>query len=249
MTLKRVARRVPGARRVYRLLRPPAFDELELVHRALPNPGLMVDVGAHTGGSLERFLASGWHVIAIEPDADNRSQLVGRHGKHPRLWVDPRAITEVDGEVVTLYTSPLSSGISTRAPFHVSHRPTATVESVRLDTLLDGVHQVDLLKVDTEGWDLPVLRTFPWDRLHPRVVVTEFEDRKSRPVGYGFHDLADFLVQQGYGVLVSEWYPIVEYGRRHRWRSLDPYPTELADQAAWGNLIATDGISIPVAGP
>jgi hypothetical protein len=50
--------------------------------------------------------------------------------------------------------------------------------------------------------------------------------------------MAEFLVARGYAVFTSEWYPVLEYGRQHRWRSVQPYPVELQDSGAWGNLIA-----------
>jgi FkbM family methyltransferase len=215
-------------------------DELRIVSRAIRGPGLMVDVGAHHGRSAEPFARKGWNVLAIEPDPANRAVLQKRLGGRPNVTVDPRAIAETDGDRVELYTSPISTGISTLAPFHPSHRATVEVDTVRLDTLLAGIDEVTVLKTDLEGWDLPALRTFPWSRLHPAAVVSEFEDRKTIPLGYSFHDLARFLAERSHTVLVSEWHPVVEYGRRHRWRSLRAYPAELADPEGWGNVIATD---------
>ena len=71
-------------------------------------------------------------------------------------------------------------------------------------------------------------------------ILLEFEDRKTVPLGFSWRDLAQDLLDRGYGVIVSEWYPIESYGGTHRWRSFKPYPTELADASAWGNLLATD---------
>jgi FkbM family methyltransferase len=229
-------------RRVAHRLRGPSFDEVGVVHQALRSagPGLLVDVGAHFGSSLRPFADDGWRVIAIEPDPNNRAILAERTQGRANVTIDARAISERDGEMRTLYTSDVSTGISALAPFHPTHRPTAEVETVRLDTLLADEDLVTVLKTDLEGYDLPALQTFPWDRLHPRAVVCEFEDRKTVPLGYTYHDLGRFLLDQGYTVFVSEWWPVVEYGRRHRWRALRRYPSELADVAAWGNFIAVD---------
>lgn len=215
---------------------------MAIVYEALrrEGPGLLVDVGAHFGSSLRRFADDGWRVIAIEPDPNNRAVLVERLQGRENVIVDARAIGEQDGEILSLYTSDVSTGISALAPFHPSHRATSEVETVRLDTLLALADRVTALKTDLEGYDLLALRTFPWARLHPRAVVCEFEDRKTVPLGYTYHDLGSYLVEQGYAVFVSEWFPVVEYGRRHRWRSLRRYPSELEDPAAWGNFIAVD---------
>lgn len=223
-------------------LRALGFNEVGAVHTVLrgAGPGVMVDVGAHYGSSLRPFAQDGWQVFAIEPDPSNRRILQLRVSDQPNVIVDGRAVSERDGEIVDLYTSPVSTGISTLAPFHPTHHRSAEVETVRLDTLLAAVDDVTVLKTDTEGYDLPVLRTFPWHRLRPRAVVAEFEDRKTIPLGYELHDMADFMVRLGYVVLVSEWYPVVEYGRHHQWRSVRRYPTALADKRGWGNLICIE---------
>lgn len=219
----------------------PNLDELQAVRGAMraTRHGVLVDVGAHHGSSLLPFATDGWRVHAFEPDPGNRAVLETRTRSFDQVTVDARAIGPRDGEVVTLFTSPVSSGISTTRPFDPSHRPTAEVTTVRLDTYLADVPEVTVLKTDAEGQDLPILETFPWDRLRPAAVVAEFEDRKTAgPVGYTFHDLATYLGNYGYTVLISEWYPVVRYGAKHRWRRIERYPTELADSAAWGNVVA-----------
>lgn len=218
----------------------PDFDEIGVVHDFVraESPGIMVDVGAHHGQSLLPFADDGWRVYAFEPDPANRKVLERRLRGRTNVVVDDRAVAMRDGELATLFTSPVSTGISSLIPFHPSHRPTAEVETVRLDTYLVAVDAVTVIKTDAEGYDLPILQTFPWHRMKPRAVVCEFEDRRSAQHGYTHRDMADFLVSNGYKVFVSEWYPIVEYGRRHRWRSIRPYPTQLADATGWGNLIA-----------
>ena len=92
--------------------------------------------------------------------------------------------------------------------------------------------------MDTEGHDLFVLRTFPWETHRPDVVVCEFEDSKTVPLGYTYQDLGSFLVDRGYQVLMSEWYPVVRYGIAHRWRRVVRFPATLEDPAGWGNFIA-----------
>ena len=224
-----------------RILRPE-FDEVLALHASLrwDRPGVMVDVGAHHGRTLRPFAEDGWQVIAFEPDPQNRAVLLGRVARWPNVSVDGRAIGVTDGDIVSLFTSDVSTGISTLVPFHPTHRPTAQVETVRLDTYLAGVHEVTVIKTDAEGYDLPILQTFPWGRLHPRAVVCEFEDRRSAALGYDHRDMAQFLLEAGYAVLVSEWYPVVEYGRAHRWRTMRRYPAHLQDPNGWGNLIAIE---------
>jgi len=202
----------------------------------------MVDVGAHVGTSLEPFARDGWRVIAFEPDPENRAALENRVGDWPDVEIDPRAASDKSGERVAFFRSNQSTGISGLHAFDDSHSHAGEVETIRLAEALSarGVDRVDFLKIDTEGHDLLVLQGFDWETdAAPRVVVCEFEDHKTRPLGYRFDDLARFLESRGYRVLVSEWFPVTAYGARHRWRRFARYPCRLASEKAWGNLIAT----------
>ena len=202
--------------------------------------GVMFDVGAHHGNSLAPFAAAGWQVYAFEPDATNRAVLAARYGRTRNIVIDPRAVSDQPRAKATWFRSALSSGISGLSAFHDSHVPSAELEVTTLADACDAwnVRVIDLLKSDTEGFDLYVLRGVPWERLAPRAIVCEFEDAKTAPLGYRYHDLASYLVDRGYRVMVSEWHPIERYGGSHRWRRFAPYPCELVDARAWGNLMA-----------
>lgn len=224
---------------VGRTLGPANLEEVEMIsHVIASEPGTMIDVGAHHGSSMDPFLKRGWKVYGFEPDPTNREILRSRH---PDVPIDPRAVSETDGDTVSLFTSDVSSGISTLSPFHGTHVPTTTVQTVRLDTFLreKRVKNVDFLKIDVEGFDLFVLRSFPWQDYHPRAVICEFEDHKTVRLGHDVHDIAKFLEQQGYSVIISEWEPIVEYGGKHKWKRLVRYPSAPSADS-WGNLIAVE---------
>ena len=213
-------------------------DEAKLVFELLRGKGsVMIDVGAHHGNSLAPFADAGWQVYAFEPDAKNRAPLVERFGDQRNVVIDPRGVSDKPARGVTLFRSDVSTGISGLSAFHDSHVAADQIEVTTLDEACAawGVTAIDFLKIDTEGFDLFVLRGM---QLVPRAITCEFEDAKTRPLGYGFHDLARYLVERGYRIMVSEWFPIERYGTTHRWRRFQPYPCELLDVAAWGNLIA-----------
>ena len=233
----------PALKGPYRRSERAHIDEAELIARLFagqPVAPVMVDVGAHHGWSAHRFLTRGWKIIAFEPDAANRRHLQDNFGSHPMMTVDPRAVADQPAEAQPFYTSDQSTGISSLKAFHGTHRQTATVPVTSLRDAVEeyGLSRIDFLKIDTEGYNLPVLKGLPWDKIQPRAILCEFEDRKTRLLGYTFHDMAVFLRDKGYTVLVSEWHPVVRYGIRHHWRRLLPYPCQLQDPAAWGNLIA-----------
>ena len=219
-------------------------DETNVVYQVMNRNAasrVMLDVGACTGDALASFAKDGWTVYAFEPDPINRGKLVERWGGAPTVRIDPRAVSDRSASNVPFFRSDVSEGISGLSSFHESHRSAGTVETTTLEVFCrdEQITHVDYLKVDTEGYDLFVLKGVPWPDVAPRVVVCEFEDTKTIPLGYTFDDLAGYLRDLDYHVLVSEWYPIVEYGGPHRWRRFANYPCTLADERAWGNLIAT----------
>lgn len=226
-------------RLVRSLLGPALLDESRIVHAAIGTKrGVMLDVGAHFGSSLEPFADDGWAIHAFEPDPMNRAQLEGAFGDRPNVTINACAVAAQAGEM-PLFTSDQSTGISSLVPFTDTHKQTGTVSVTTLATYLAqaGIATVDFLKIDVEGYERHVLRGHDWT-VKPEVIVLEFEDSKTVPLGYSWKDLADDLSDRGYAVLVSEWFPIQRYGATHRWRRFEMYPTDLADSAGWGNLIA-----------
>jgi FkbM family methyltransferase len=225
----------PGAR--------AQFDETGFVARLALKPGrqgVMVDVGAHRGGAARRFADAGWQVICHEPDPDNRAALEAWARGHANVVTDARAVADVSDRQLTLYASPESTGISSLLSFHDSHAPrcavrTCTVADIVRERRLEGI---DVLKIDAEGYDLPILRGISWEQLQPEIIICEYEDRKTRALGYGVEDMARFLELKGYWVLVSEWHPIQRYGGPHSWKGLRWYVPGECDAEGWGNLMA-----------
>ena len=226
-----------------RRLRSILPDESRLIYNLFGHGGLdriMLDVGACKGDSLAPFAEGGWTVYAFEPDDENRAELNRRWGHNTNVHIDARAVSDKAATDLPFFRSPVSDGISSLAAFHESHESAGLVDATTIAefTAEHELGQIGYLKVDTEGFDMFVLEGVDWDREPPDVILCEFENAKTRPLGYSFDDLASFLVDRGYGVVVSEWYPVVEYGQTHRWRSFAQYPCPLADSEAWGNLIA-----------
>ncbi|MFC1481902.1 FkbM family methyltransferase [Candidatus Neomarinimicrobiota bacterium] len=221
------------------------MNEVLIAYRLLKNNSgsqVMIDVGAHFGGSLVRFAEDGWKVHAFEPSDKNRLTLEQRTKHQNNVIIETRALSDRSKDNVSFFESAVSAGISGLSAFHPGHVETQRISTITLRDYCaeNNVTAIEFLKVDTEGFDLMVLKGTPWDDIAPRLIVCEFEDNKTVPLGYTYHDMALFLKAKGYRVMVSEWYPIIEYGAAHDWRCFNEYPTELAGGSlAWGNLIAT----------
>jgi len=237
-------------RRMAMWLGPAQVDESYIAHAALGRRrGIMLDVGAHHGASLAPFADDGWSIHAFEPDPANRAALESAFGGRRNITVIPAAVSDKAGEM-PLYTNELSTGISSLTPFTAGHRSAMSVPVITLrDYLADaGITAVDFMKIDVEGFERNVLSGYDWN-IKPEMIVLEFEDSKTAPLGYSWKDLADDLLDRDYEIMVSEWFPVERYGGIHQWRRLERYPTDLADADGWGNLIAATSIErlIPAA--
>jgi len=179
----------------------------------------------------------------VKPTADPAVQPLDVNA-HPNVKIDPRALSDHIAEDVPFFTSQESTGVSGLSAFLQTHQMSQNVTVTTLAQVLKEYdlldQQIDLLKIDTEGFDLMVLKGFPWGNIQPKMVICEFEDAKTLPLGYSFHDLAEFLVEKGYRLLISEWCPVKEYGGIHDWRCFMTYACELHDPHAWGNILAVD---------
>ncbi len=201
---------------------------------------ILFDVGAHFGSFSKPFAEKNWKIHAFEPDPDNRVKLETWAHEFPGLMINPNAVADKPAAGAKFFKSDESTGISSLSSFTDGHFEGPLVDIITLKEYCLGhlIEDIDLLKVDTEGHDLFVLKGFPWEKIKPKVVMTEFENKKTVPLGYRYEDLAQYLVAQGYSVFVSEWKPIVRYGIQHDWNRCFMYPGPLETEDAWGNFIA-----------
>jgi FkbM family methyltransferase len=220
-------------------------DEVRIVACALAKDrgkkGIMIDVGAHRGESFLEFADNGWTIYCFEPNPANHVH-IEKWQKILRGNINlfGLAVSDTSKKRVWFYLSHDSSGISSLHAFHKSHQYGFTVDTITLESHCaeHKISHVDFLKIDAEGHDFFVLKGINWEQLCPDIILCEFEDNKTRPLGYTYENMADYLIERGYKVIVSEWFPIDRYGADHKWRSFMNYPCQLQDQNGWGNLIA-----------
>jgi FkbM family methyltransferase len=132
-----------------------------------------VDVGAHVGAWTMRLAAEFEHVWAIEPCAENLACLRQNVAALPNVTIVAAAAGAEEGEATLgLPAEPeLNSGMRTLG------QAGETVPVFPLDRL--DLPRLDLLKIDVEGFELPVLlgaRTLL--RRHRPVIVLEENGRE-----------------------------------------------------------------------
>lgn len=113
---------------------------------------IFVDVGAHVGYYTVRMAKLYRHVYAFEPDPENRDNLVMNIELNnlSNVTVYPYALGDRNG-VMKFY---LKSTVSTLLPV-----PDAwSVIDVEVRRMDDVLSCADVVKIDVEAWELPVLR-------------------------------------------------------------------------------------------
>lgn len=167
--------------------------------QALPD-ATFVQVGAHDGTQLdplrEAILGSRWTGVMVEPVPYVFERLALRYGDHPRLTLENVAIADVDGrlpfhllrqadhddEDVWRWYDALGSFRREVVLSHAHLVPdieerieTIEVPCVTFDTLCarNGLDHVDVVQIDTEGYDRQVLELIDVPRLRPCLVLYE----------------------------------------------------------------------------
>jgi FkbM family methyltransferase len=184
--------------------------------------GFFVDVGAAhpvLDSDTKAMYDRGWTGVCIEPNVSFYRELVAQRPRDRNFNV---AVSDEPG-TLTFYEV-VGSGLSTCDPEAVRHAAdrgfeilTHQVETRSLRAILEEVAppEIDLLKVDVEGFEFKVLLSNDWDRFRPRMVMTEAtfpETPMRRPdqitpflaaKGYRhvyFDGLNDYYAEQGFAV-------------------------------------------------
>lgn len=144
--------------------------------------GFYVDVGAMdpvADSITKHFYDRGWHGINVEPNPHFYAKLANERPRDVNL---PYCVSDEEG-ILTFHVFE-DQGVSTLQPHVAEHfagmqfpyrtinAPVRTLASVMAHAPLE----IDFLKIDVEGWELPVIRSNDWSRYRPIVVLIEALD-------------------------------------------------------------------------
>lgn len=140
------------------LLRHGSYDwaEIERLGRVLNNRSQIVFVGAHIGALLVPIaLRSGSRqIIAFEPSPHNHRLLSMNVALNGLNSISVQRLAAGDSEGTVRFTeNRINSGNS-----RISQAGEIEVQVSRLDTVLSSVPQIDLLVMDTEGFEVRAMR-------------------------------------------------------------------------------------------
>lgn len=169
--------------------------------------GFYVDIGASDPTRLnntKRFYQRGWHGVNVEPNRRTHAKLGRARPRDTNLNV---GIGPDEGVQTFFLFDP--ENLSTFSPEEAAHRvslgfappTTHSIETLRLSSVFAryAPPEIDLLCIDTEGYEMPVLASNDWDRYRPRVICVEtapFELAASEQPRHS--DAAIFLEGNGY---------------------------------------------------
>lgn len=172
----------------------------------------VVDIGANQGFFSLYAASKGAQVLSVEPEQANfgiLSENIRGNGLDDRICSFNGAVSTREGEIDLLsmdFGVDFASGMVTTTPeFLPVLDPTSQrqfsrkkVRSVKLGTLFDmfELDRVDLLKIDTEGGELDILKSLPADRfgMISRIVMETHDVYRQK-------DLYLFLRKNGFRVM------------------------------------------------
>lgn len=174
--------------------------------------GSYIDVGAFSPFRLsntKRFYDRGWRGVNIEPDYNNYLQFVKYRPKDTNLniGVSPESsiLTFFRFNVPTLSTFSATEAEKYKEQGYILLN-TIEVEVKPLSTIFSEVLKqdtVDFLSIDTEGYDMEVLRSNDWNKYRPKVICIETAIHSLTEEKLISVDIIQFLKQKHYKELVN----------------------------------------------
>ena len=183
-----------------------------LFERLLESGAVAVDVGANVGAhtlTLARLVGSTGRVLAFEPNPAIRSRLERNVAMNSLENVDIYDCALGDIEAQMHLRVPAADSKEAANPGMASLVALDTPHDlVKVDVaILDGLwastglQRLDLVKIDVQGYEAPVVRGMAAliKKFEP-VVIFEYEDWAWRKAGTSFDDIAEMFDQQSYAL-------------------------------------------------
>lgn len=159
---------------------------------------VFLQIGANDGDKgdyLQEYVnGGGWRGVLVEPIPYVFAELRRRHGRNPNLQLVNAAIAENDGTAEIFYLPkdddsalpPWYDAIATfRREVIETHTPwipdiesrisTMAVPTMTFDSLCAScqVDRIDLVQIDTEGYDFEIVKQVDLDRFKPALILYE----------------------------------------------------------------------------
>jgi FkbM family methyltransferase len=205
-----------------------------------------IDIGAHVGETAEHLLASGYSVIAFEPFPQSFAEIERKSGPGTGLRAYPWAIGSEDCTMDLHIASDVSGKPESDSSLYHTLVPHSADQNLRFSETVpvtvrtlgslvesgDIPQRAGLLKIDTEGFDLDVMRGM--GEFRASVIMAEFWDAQHEfgKSGKGrLDDLVTEMKKRGYAwhlvIYHVDYKSVISYYHNRR----DTVPD------SWGNVI------------
>lgn len=162
-------------------------DEQPVILRELadiPN-GRFLDIGAHDGQTLSntRALAiSGWSGTLVEPNPYLFMELLNRYKNDPKFTLINAAMSDKSGLTDFFYDAggyQFGSSIASNAKELFPDQVFSTKFKVNAISPKDLTETYDFISIDTEGFDLPILKAMRKTLDSTRLICIEYNQERS----------------------------------------------------------------------
>lgn len=197
----------------------PSIDILDLAIRDLMarEPDIFfLQIGAHDGMSydpIHNYVKTyHWKGLLVEPQPAVFQKLTQNYAREKQLLFENSAIAQQDGTLdlhcfenanaedhASMLTSTRKHYLTLNGDSHSGTLKTITVPALSLKSLLDkhSIGRVNLLQIDTEGFDFEIIKMIDFARMKPEIIHFEnnFLNRRQKS------ECAKILGDQNYALL------------------------------------------------
>lgn len=188
---------------------------LELAERLMSSGGTFVDIGANFGlYTCCLGVLPGVECFAIEPAARAFTTLQDNIYLNPSIHAHLYNIALGSScELVEIEDFDSSNMGKIRILLDDKHEYSRchTVSMISLNDLVTHakINSISLIKIDVEGYELPILKGFDWSSaIRPQHIIAEFTDYSVRAEGNGRLSLLEFFKSHDYIAYSIEGQPI-----------------------------------------
>jgi len=193
--------------------------EKDIARMGMGDPSVVFDVGAHLGQTTLHFrsIFKKAHIHSFEPVTANFEKMVQNIGTRDRISVNEMALGSTAGkayvhEGFSDLTHSISSSVNTSKS---KGKEEVSVETIDTYATRNRIDKIDLLKIDTEGHEIEVLKGAENAIKGGRIeaIFTECDFCREDKQHTYFPDLWDYLSEKGFTFFGL--YDVIHYGRNH----------------------------------
>jgi FkbM family methyltransferase len=173
-----------------------------------------IEVGANDGIYLDPLypyiIKNNWSGILIEPNHIVFEELKNNYKNTNNLFFENCIVSDKSGMVDFYYNGDNITTLHNTLSYNYAKNnfkedlkivPTL---SLTFDDLIQkhNVKKVDVLMTDVEGYDLDLLKTFPFNNIKPKVIISEHAHLYHQ--NQTLEDIINFLGNQGYEYYIND---------------------------------------------